>query len=419
MPEDAADWLQRLAQVESPDSSWKGGGSPRVLAEGAGSEVYDTAGKRYIDLCAGFGALPLGHNHPGTAAVFAGIAGGGRRPLVHGMGDVYSTPDKVRLLEKLMTFLPADLGTGSLSLSGGQAVEYALKTAILKTGHSGFIAFDGGYHGLDLGVLPVTARAEFAAPFHGWLKQGLVRHLPFGAPAEAIAAAAAELQSAGHGLAGILVEPVQGRGGIHQAPAGWLATLAAQAEAAGALLIYDEVFAGLGRTGVWTHAEEAPADLVCFGKALGGGLPLSVCVGRREVMAAWPECPGEALHTGTFFGHPLSCRLGLAVLEILADENLVDRSARLGNWLRQHLQDEAGHDPGVREIRGRGLFVGIEFREPGRGAELMHRLRQRGVLALASGDHGECLSLTPALNIPRNLLGEAAAIVVEQIGHAG
>jgi 4-aminobutyrate aminotransferase/(S)-3-amino-2-methylpropionate transaminase len=180
----------------------------------------------------------------------------------------------------------------------------------------------------------------------------------------------------------------------------------------GALLIFDEIFTGLGRTGRLTFAEEVPCDLLCLGKALGGGLPLSACVGTERSMLAWPESSGEALHTGTFFGHALACEVAADTLRDIVDHGLPKRADELGTWCRSWLQSRLAHHPGVKEIRGIGLMLAIDFKVPGLGATLMDRLRGMGVISLASGSQGESLSLTPPLNIPKELLEEALQRIV-------
>ena len=170
------------------------------------------------------------------------------------------------------------------------------------------------------------------------------------------------------------------------------------------LLIFDEIFTGLGRTGVFTHAEDVKSDILCLGKALGGGLPLSACVATDEIMQAWPENRGEALHTGTFFGHPLSCRVGLSVLKEIVDQNLVQRSSGIGGKFSAALKEKFKRDPAVKKILCKGLMVGIQYAEPGRGVNQFELLRKKGFITLPSGPKGDVLSLTPALNVDEKYL---------------
>ncbi len=404
--------LKRLKAVECRDSTYAAKDPSLVMATGKGSLVYDVDGNEFIDLCAGFGALALGHHPEAQNEIYRSRLGTGPAPVNHAMGDVYPSVAKVELIEALAALLPKELSRIALALTGAQAVELAVKTAILATKRSGFIAFQGGYHGLDLGILPLTSRADFRAPFENYASLDVVEILPFHASPAELAGAAARLTEKGLGLAGILVEPVQGRAGIRPAGASWLKTLRAFADEQKALLIYDEVFTGLGRAGKITQAAEVPADLVCFGKALGGGFPLSACAGTRAAMDAWPESPGEALHTGTFFGHPFSCEIAKATLAELVRENLAARSLELGAQARSWLQTALSKHPNVKDVRGEGLMLGIEFHESGTGARLMDQLRGQGVIALCAGEKGEVLSITPALNISWELLVQALAKIV-------
>lgn len=403
-----ASWIERLSVVECPDGTYTEFDPPLVFERGEGSTIWDADNRSYTDLCAGFGVMALGHAHPVVEKVWKQTFE--ERLIIHGMGDVYPSVDKIRFLEKMRNLLPAHLTRGALALSGSQAVEIALKTAMLATRRSGIIAFQGGYHGLDLGTLPLLTRKDFYEPFEGWTQRVQARHLPYGCTQDALAVAADSL--AEHGLAAVIVEPIQGRAGVRHPPTGWLKEVAAFCAEAGALLIFDEVFVGMGRTGRITHAAEVPADLVCLGKALGGGLPLSACFGTEKAMIAWPKSQGEAIHTGTFFGHPLSCRLGEAVLEELVSERLAQRSLELGQKALQFLKSKCDATPAIKAVRGTGLMLALEG-EPLFGLNLMNALRTRGIIALVSGEKGETLSITPALTIPEKQFFAALETVME------
>jgi len=407
-------FLERLMSLECQDATYPVApeANPLVFESASGSVIRDVEGREYVDLCAGFGALALGHNHPVVREVFARLSSGAFAstvtPIVHGMGDVYPSRAKVELIEELRSLMPERLCRVSLSISGGQAVEVALKTAMLSTGHAGFISFKDGYHGVDLGVLPVTSRRDFKDPFKKYLGERVAIELPYGCGEELLADAIETLKSSPCGFAGIIAEPVQGRGGVINPPANWLAMIAGLAHKSGGVLILDEILTGLGRRGKWTEAESVDADLVCFGKALGGGMPLSACVGTEKVMSAWPKSTGEAIHTGTFFGHPLSCAIAAASLREMKRIDICAMARETGAWLYEQLRIKFAGDPTVEEIRwGGGLMIAIKFNEsagPAPGAVAMDRLRAHGIIALASGAGGTSLSLTPALVIPRDLL---------------
>lgn len=403
------EWMTRLENVECRDSTYKPKSSPLVFAKAQGSLVWDAQGKEYIDLCAGFGALPLGHNSVALKQTLEAHLGAS--PSVeHAMGDVYPSTEKILFLETLQKMLPPAYSKGAVALSGGQAVEIALKTALLATKKSGFIVFDDAYHGLDLGVLPLTAREDFSAPFKSWIASDHVIRLPYGASVDQITEAARTLKKT-CGLAAIVVEPVQGRAGIKSPKTGWLNLLADCAHEHDALLILDEIFTGFGRIGKITSAQEVDADILCFGKAIGGGFPISACFAKEQIMAAWPESPGEALHTGTFFGHPFSAAVGRRTMEEISIQNLSGRAQMLGVKAKIWLKEAFKHSADVIDIRGEGLMLAVDFSKPGYAAKLMDDLRPNGVIVLPSGATGSTLSITPALNIEESLLHHAITLL--------
>ncbi len=414
-----AAWLERLMALECQDATYPVAAQnhPLVFDSAKGSIVRDVEGRDYIDLCAGFGALVLGHNAECVQRVFAKPGAGGLSahfpPILHGMGDVYPSRAKIDLMETLRSVMPAQLARISLAISGGQAVEVALKTAMLHSGAAGFISFQDGYHGVDLGVLPVTSRSDFKLPFKKFLNDRIAIELPYGCDIALVGEAIRTLQSLPCGFAGIVAEPVLGRGGVINPPANWLDGIATAAHAHGGVLILDEILTGLGRRGKWTEAETVDADLVCFGKALGGGMPLSACVGKEAVMSAWPKSTGEAIHTGTFFGHPLSCEVAAASLREMKRVDICKMARETGAWLFETLTQQLMGRPDIEGIRwGGGLMIAIKYNESAGaapGAAAMDRLRGLGVIALASGSGGTSLSLTPPLNISRELLARAAA----------
>lgn len=417
-------WLDRLLAIECTDATYPVAldSAPLVFDRARGSRISDVEGNCYLDLCAGFGALALGHNHPSVMSVFqqyVSAVASGMPPIMHAMGDVYPSRAKIELIETLRELLPRRLSRISLAISGGQAVEVALKSAMLHSGSAGFITFKDGYHGVDLGVLPVTSRPDFKEPFAKYLSQSLVMELPYGCAMAEISSAVRQLRKMPCGFAGIIVEPVQGRGGVVVPPSGWLQSLGQMAHEHGGVLILDEILTGLGRRGKWTEAEQVDADLVCFGKALGGGMPLSACAGTEKVMSAWPQSTGEAIHTGTFFGHPLSCLVAAAGLREMQNIDICQQARESGEWLNSQLQAAFKNHKNVHEIRwGGGLMFAIQFSDEvglGAGARAMDRLRGARIIALASGANGMSLSLTPALNISRDELTEAIAVLASVI----
>jgi 4-aminobutyrate aminotransferase-like enzyme len=419
---------ERLRAVESRNVTYVDDSWPVFWEEAAGANVRDADGNVYLDLTGGFGVALLGHGHPAVAAAVQGQA----RRLVHGMGDVHPPALKVRLLERLTALMPWPEARGVLASTGAEAVEIALKTAYLATGKAGVLAFEGGYHGLTAGALAVTWRPLFRAPFEARLYGG-VAFAPF--PTSRSATADASLERVrrllregapnGDPIGAVIVEPVQGRAGVRLAPEGFMAELSGVASEAGALVIADELLTGMGRCGALLASGRvglAP-DLVCIGKALGAGLPLSACLGRRAVMDAWPVSGGEAIHTSTFLGHPLACAAALGALEGYEGGEVLERAETLGTRLRKGLAERLSGGEGVVEVRGLGLLIGIELRARGGAAEgvaakVATTALRNGLLVLPAGESGEVLELTPPVALTDEQADHAVEVLVSAIEEA-
>jgi 4-aminobutyrate aminotransferase-like enzyme len=430
---------ERLRAVESRNVTWLGDAFPAFWREARGANVRDVDGNVYLDLTAAFGVSLAGHAEP---AVTAAIDAQGTR-LVHGMGDVHPSEAKVLLLERLAALMPWPDSRAVLASAGSEAVEIALKTALLATGRGGVVAFRGGYHGLTMGALAATARSEFRTPFAARLYDG-VAHLPFphdgaevvgtdtATPAdvlERLEQVMARGAPNGDPVGAIIVEPVQARGGVRVLSEAFGRAVGQLVRRHGVLVIADEVFTGLGRCGAVLASPRVglDPDLVCLGKVLGGGLPLSACVGPARVMDAWPPSPGEALHTSTFLGHPLACAAGVAVLEQVAD-GLPARAEALGVRLQGALGAALVGLPGVGPVRGLGLLLGVPFVDPdgapreGAAVRAAERALALGVLALPAGNPGDVLELTPPVCLTPAQEAAAVALVtraVEETTSAG
>ncbi len=408
----------RLRSVECPDTTYLAEDFPIFWQRGAGANVWDEDDNRYVDLTAAFGVCALGHGHPAQRRAMQQQAD----RLVHAMGDVHPSRLKVEVAEELRRIAPRNLGVALFASSGSDAIESALKTCMIATGRPGAVAFEGAYHGLGYGALALTWRRHFREPFLAQLNPEVV-HLPFPEsevlgldarrplprrptpPAEDVLARLDALlgSAAGERIGAVFVEPIQGRGGVVVPPAGFLQGLREICTRRSRLLVADEILTGLGRTGRWfaCEHENVVPDLLCLGKSLAGGLPLSVCMGTPEVMQAWERSQGEARHTQTFLGNPLACAVALATLEILRREEwpaqVESRGAELGADLVDTLQDTAG----IGAIRGRGFLWGIECLtrtgEPdgARAGAVVRAALGRGTILLAAGDAGHVLELVP------------------------
>ncbi len=310
------------------------------------------------------------------------------------------------------------------SNSGFEAVESALKTAMLATSKQGVIAFSGAYHGLGYGALNVTHRDFFRGPFHYQLRE-FGHFVPFPATISEISAVEWAIRRLfrRERIGAILAEPVQARGGINVPPPEFLPMLRKLCDEHGALLILDEIYTGFGRTGKWFACEHSGVrpDLICLGKALTGGFPLSACVGRADLMdAAWPKSRGEAIHTSTFLGNPVGCAMALAQIGEIRRLNLCQRSVELGAFLLDALALlRIPHSVLRTSFRGLGLMAGAELRLPdgkpatGIAMRVIKEMLRRGFILLPEGEHANVISFTPPLTITKRQLTRTVSALAE------
>ncbi|MEJ2503754.1 MAG: aspartate aminotransferase family protein [Gemmatimonadota bacterium] len=402
---------ERLSRVESRNVTARSQDGPVFWAEAAGANVRDVDGNLYIDLTAGFGVAAAGHGNPRVARAVATQFS----RLAHAMGDVHPADVKVELLERLADLAPGDLRVSILSANGSDAVESALKTAVLATGRPGVLAFRHGYHGLGYGSLAVTGIERFRAPFRRQLYGG-VRFAPFPGehddPGAVLAAVREQVDAAAageHPVGVVVAEPILGRGGIVVPPPAFLPGLRSLCDELELVLVLDEVYTGLGRTGRWfacDHAGVVP-DLLVLGKSLAGGLPVSAVVGTPAVMDAWPPSEGEALHTSTFLGNPVTAAAALAHLREIEERGLVARAEKLGTRLRRRLDGWVDRRAWAAGARGLGLMQALALTGPDPvrlGTAVMAEALRSGVILLPEGD---ALAFTPPLVITERQLDHA------------
>jgi len=324
--------------------------------------VWDAAGREYLDLSGGFGVAALGHRNPRVMDAISAA------PVVHALGDLAEAEATAALRERLPW--PAKLG-----VTGEDAVEIALRTGLLATGRPGIVAFDGAYHGGGLLALAASGFERFRAPFGAWLP-GPVHRRAYGEDPGALPP----------DTACVIVEPVQGRGGARVPPADFLGTLRRRCDDVGALLVVDAIYAGLGRTGeLWPGADVA--DVLCVGKALGGGLPLSAALFVREQLAHEWELGPEDVYTHTHTGNPLACAAALVVLEEVP--KLVERVRQAG----ERFANVGWHGAGLMRAR------------PGDAGAA----EAAGVIVVPAGEDGSLISATPPLTITDAEIDEALA----------
>jgi acetylornithine/LysW-gamma-L-lysine aminotransferase len=362
---------------------------PLTIVRGEGAYLFDDAGNRYIDCVGGQGAANMGHAHPAIVAAIQEQAG-----ILMSCPEIFYNDKRATLLDKLTAL--AGLRRAYLCNSGTEAVEAALKFAKLATGRKEIIATKRGFHGRTMGALSATWEPKYREPF-----QPLVPNYTHIAYNDLAAADAAITDQ----TAAIIVEPVQGEGGVHPAQADYLRGLQKLCRERGALFILDEIQTGFGRTGklfAYQHYGLEP-DLMPVAKSIAGGLPFGACLIGDRVGELQPMT-----HGATFGGNPLMCAAAIAALDVLVNEDLAGRAAALGGWMLERLADLPTDK--VREVRGLGLIIGIELRS--KVTPILKALQEQGVLALPAG--ATVLRLLPPLVISQQDL-ELVAQAIEKV----
>ena len=420
--------IERMRAIEGAGPRTGGDDPPLVVESALGSILTDPDGNRYVDLAGSFAAATIGHSHP---AVTTAIRHQLERASHVSSGS--ASEARVAFEEALVEIAPAGLDRVLLGLSGSDANDTAVKLARTLTGRHEVIAFSGGYLGRSSGVIGLNGKSRFRdasgiAPDAHFLPYPYVYRWPLGAEADAGAGALALVRHAiedpasGVGLpAAIVVESVQGNGGIVIPPDGFLAGLRDLATRHDIVLIFDEVQCGFGRTGrTWAseHWGVVP-DLMTTGKGIGGGLAVSAVVGRAAFMSHWT--PGT--HTSTFMANAVNLAAGSAAIGVLREERLAERSARLGAPMLARLRDALADEPSVGEIRGLGLFAGIEIvtdresriADAARAAAIRHAAFERGVVLGVGGSFENVIKLCPPLTIEDHLLDTALELTIDAI----
>ena len=319
---------------------------PVVIVRGSGALLYDMEGNEYVDCAGGYGTCIVGHTHPKVVAAISEQAA----KLISCHGSTYNDA-RARLFSKLLTIAPKELDRFFLSNSGAEANECAIKISRKFTGRRKIVAFKGGFHGKTYGALSATWDAKYRKNFEPLLPD--FTHIPYGNSE----AAKAEITK---GTAAVIVEPIQGEGGIRPSPTDWLPLLKDLTHDTGALLVADEIQSGFGRTGKMFACEHygVKPDILCIGKGIASGLPLSITATDDEKMSALQV--GE--HTTTFGGNPIVCAAAAATIDALHDDHLVSNAAKVGLYLKNELLNVQKQLRIIREVRGMGLMIGVEMR---------------------------------------------------------
>lgn len=367
-------------------------GLASVEGHAQGWTITDSEGREFIDCLGGYGMFALGHRHPKVVEAV--------EKELHAMpmcGKVLFNRPMGELAELLAEITPGDLQYSFFVNSGTEAVEGCLKVARLATKRSKFVAAENAFHGKTMGSLTATGRDLYREPFKPLLD--CFTHVPYG-DATALEAVVDEETAA------VILEPIQGEGGIIVPPAGYLKDVKAICEAKGALLIADEVQTGIGRTGTWFGVEHdgVKPDLMACAKALGGGvMPLGAIIGTPAAWQGLIEAP--FLHTSTFGGNQMACAAGVATIKAIKEEDLLRRSAETGAYFKAGLEQIQKEFPEViAEVRGKGMMLGVELTREGAGGMLMSLMIDKSIIVAYTLNNPKVIRIEPSLIMPKEVV---------------
>jgi acetylornithine/N-succinyldiaminopimelate aminotransferase len=357
---------------------------PVALVEGSGVKVKDAEGKEYLDFVGGIAVCSLGHCHPAVTEAIQEQAG----KLVH-VSNLYYIQPQVELAEALAEVTPSSIGKFFFCNSGAEAVEAAFKLAVKHTGRERVVAMQGSFHGRSAATVGATWKSSYREPFEPLIPK-VFDFVPF----DDLSAAE---KAIGEQTAAVIVEPVQGEGGVNVPSDDFLPGLRKLCDDSGAALIFDEIQCGMGRTGKWFACEHwgVEPDIMTMAKALGNGFPIGCMGAKSEVMASFS--PGN--HASTFGGNPLACAAAKAVVQTMKAEKLPKRAAEVGVYFKEKLEKLAGKHKSAKEVRGLGLMLALELKSKETASTAVDKARERGFLINCTAD--KVLRFVPPLIIER------------------
>jgi 4-aminobutyrate aminotransferase-like enzyme len=391
---------------------------PLVWSRTEGCRVWDADGRSYLDLYAGFAVANVGYCHPRVTDAIREQAGA----MTHCPS---AAPSELRaeLYERLVGIAAPSLDRVLLAITGAMANETAVQLARAATGRGNVITFSGTYPGRTVGAVRYAGKHAYREPLGIAADAHFVPYpdpyrSPWDDPCDTVLAllehALTDPASGVEPPACVLVEPIQGNAGVVIPPDGFLRGLRELCDRTGTVLVFDEIQCGFGRSGrMWASEHEGVVpDLMTVGKGIGGGLPLAAVLGRSELMTTWKP---DAV-TSTFLANALPAAAGRAAIDVLREEGLVERSAQLGTRALERLQRELAARPSVGDVRGRGLFLGIELVDAEVARQAQRVMRDRGVLVGRGGRRGNVLILAPPLVIDDEALDAGIDVLVESLG---
>jgi acetylornithine/LysW-gamma-L-lysine aminotransferase len=368
---------------------------PLVITRGKGATVWDVKGKEYVDCTSSYGVALLGHSHPKVVEAICKQA----ETLISCHASLYNNK-RTEFLQKLMSITPKGLNKAFLSNSGAESVECAIKLARKFTGKPEIITVMGGYHGKTMGALSATWGKKYREPFQPLVPE--FKHVP---PdnLERLSEAITDKTAA------ILLEPIRGEGGIRIPPGEFLPGVRELCDEKNILLILDEVQTSFGRTGKMFGCDHwcVTPDVMCLAKPLAGGLPIGITVAKEAIMSSFKT--GE--HSTTFSGSPLVCAAGCAAIDVLVKDKLAERAERIGRYFKAKLEELQAKHSIVKEVRGLGLMLGMEFRYDVHNIIL--KTMEKGVLILDAGR--TVVRFLPPLVIDKDQIDKAVAVLDEVI----
>lgn len=399
---------------------------PNMVERAKGAKLWDVDGQEYIDFVGGVGCMNVGHSHPKVVQAIVDAA----TRFTHTDYTLAPYPALVELAERLTAKSPIPEAKSLFFNSGAEAVENAIKIARAYTKRAGIVTFDGAFHGRTYMAMSLTSKLKpYKAGFGPYASE--IYRLPY--PSATHGPSLAEFQKAlnraaqalfdPEAIAAVIVEPIQGEGGFIVPVAGFFQVLREFCDTHGIVLIVDEIQTGYGRTGKFFAIEHEGIipDVMTAGKSIAVGLPLSAVIGKPEIM----DTPGSNTLGGTYVGNPVACSAGLAVLDVMEEENLVERAVTVGQRIRKVLQEIAAESPYVGDVRGRGAMMAVEFvkdkttMEPYAAAvsQILHEALANGLVMMKSGINNNVIRFLCPLNIEFDLLDQGLQILKTAVQH--